>query len=287
MRCSRTARGHAGPARSPRCPTSATRFHRRRTSRRRCSAPGWTGTSCSARSPSTAGRALRGADVRLELDEDAARATARVDFDGLAAEELPLPGPGPLALPSGEGVSSASANQSLTTVFLARIARELYPDSRFVPRRAPRRPARACGFEDPSCASSPGRRSRVLRPERDGAWSSARAPRCATRPRCARCWTASRPTSRASSKGSQGLGATGLTSLLLVAPDAPLTPAAFALLAAGRRAQARRAADPSSSTRSAGSTRVPSRPGPRRLRADRRRVRRRLLRPTWRARSPR
>jgi hypothetical protein len=35
-------------------------------------------------------------------------------------------------------------------------------------------------------------------------------------------------------EGLQGLGSTGLTSLLFIAPDAPLTPAAFGLLAAVR-----------------------------------------------------
>ena len=180
---------------------------------------------------STAGRALRGADVRLALDQEAARATARVDFDGLAAEELLLPGPGPLALPPGEGVSSASANQSLTTVFLARLARELYPDSRFV-RRVERLEAReGLRFEDAVLRQFSGPSFSVLRPGRDGtlefgARSTLRDP-AAMRALLDRI----APDLPGILEGLQGLGTTGLTSLLLVAPDAPLTPAAFALLA--------------------------------------------------------
>ncbi len=106
--------------------------------------------------------------MRLQLDEDAAKATARVDFEGLGAEELPLPGPGPLALAPGEGVSSASADQSRTTVFLARLARELYPDSRFV-RRVERLEAReGLRFEDAVLRQFSGPSLSVLRPGRDG-----------------------------------------------------------------------------------------------------------------------
>jgi hypothetical protein len=181
---------------------------------------------------STAGRALRGAELRLRLDEEAARATARVDFEGLAAGELPLPGPAPLALPSGEGLASASADQSLTTVFLARLARELYPDSRFV-RRVERLEAReGLRFEDEVLRQFSGPSFSVLRPGRAGAIefgarSTLRDP-AAMRALLERI----APDLPGILEGLQGLGSTGLTSLLLVAPDAPLTPGAFGLLAA-------------------------------------------------------
>lgn len=181
---------------------------------------------------STAGRALRGAEVRLRLEDDAARAKARVDFEGLAADELPLPGPGPLELPAGEGVASASANQSLTTVFLARLARELYPDSRFV-RRVERLEAReGLRFESQVLQQFEGPSLTVLRPGRDGtvefgARSTLRDP-AAMRALLDRI----APDLPGILEGLQGLGNTGLTSLLLIAPDAPLTPSAFALLAA-------------------------------------------------------
>ncbi|MDA0164064.1 hypothetical protein OM076_27575 [Solirubrobacter ginsenosidimutans] len=180
---------------------------------------------------STAGRALRSTEVRLKLDQEAARATALMDFEGLADDELPLPGPGPLALPSGEGVSSASADQSRTTVFLARLARELYPDSRFV-RRVERLEAReGLKFEDAVLRQFSGPSFSVLRPGRDG--SVAFGARSTLRDPAAMRALLDRiaPDLPGILEGLQGLGATGLTSLLLVAPDAPLTPAAFALLA--------------------------------------------------------
>jgi len=181
---------------------------------------------------SSAGRALRGADLRLKLDEDALRASARVDFDGLGADELPLPGPGPLALPAGEGIASASANQSLTTVFLARLARELYPDSRFV-RRVERLEAReGLKFEDAVLRQFSGPSFSVLRPGRDGA--VAFGARSTVRDPAEMRALLDRIATDLPGilEGLQGLGSTGLTGLLLVAPDAPLTPSAFGLLAA-------------------------------------------------------
>jgi hypothetical protein len=181
-----------------------------------------------------AGRALRGAEARIRLERDAARASARVEFDGLAPEELPLSEPGPLALPPGEGIVSASANQSLTTVFLARLARELYPDSRFVRRVERLEQSEGLRFEDEVLRQFAGLSFTVLRPEgaddvEFGARSTLRDP-AAMRvllPRIA-------PELPGILEALQGLGSTGLTGLLFVAPDAPLTPAAFGLLAAVR-----------------------------------------------------
>ena len=66
-------------------------------------------------------------------------------------------------------MASASADQSLTTVFLARLARELYPDSRFV-RRVERLEAReGLRFEDEVLRQFSGPSFTVLRPGRDGA----------------------------------------------------------------------------------------------------------------------
>ena len=181
---------------------------------------------------STAGRALRGAELRLRLEDDAARANARVDFDGLAPDELPLPSSGPLALPSGEALASASADQSRTTVFLARLARELFPDSRFV-RRVERLEAQeGVRFEDEVLRQFAGPSFTVLRPSAEGdtafgARSTLRDPEAmrALLDRIA-------PALPGILEGLQGLGSTGLAGLLFVAPDAPLTPGAFRLLAA-------------------------------------------------------
>jgi hypothetical protein len=181
-----------------------------------------------------AGRALRGADAGVRLEEDAARADARVDFEGLAADELPLPEAGPLELPAGEGVVSGSANQNMTTVFLARLARELYPDSRFVRRAEALERGEGLRFEDEVLRQFAGPSFTVLRPDGPddvefGARSTLRDPTAMRRllPRIA-------PRLPGILEALQGLGSAGLTSLLVVAPDAPLTPAAFSLLAAIR-----------------------------------------------------
>lgn len=179
-----------------------------------------------------AGRALRGVEARLRVADDAARVSARVDFDGLAPEELPLPGPGPLELPPGEPLASASTDQSLTTVFLARLARELYPDSRFVRRVERLEQREGLRFEDEVLRQFSGPSVTVLRPGRDGevafgARSTLRDPG-AMRELLERI----APDLPGILEGLQGLGTTGLASLLFVAPDAPLTPSALGLLAA-------------------------------------------------------
>jgi hypothetical protein len=183
---------------------------------------------------SSAGRALRGAEARLRLEQDAAQASALVDFDGLAPDELPLAGPGPLALPPGEGIASASANQSLTTVFLARLARELYPDSRFVRRVERLERQEGLRFDDEVLRQFSGPSFTVLRPTARGdtefgARSTLRDP-AAMRELLAKI----APGLPGILEGLQGLGSFGLAGLLFVAPDAPLTPAAFGLLAAVR-----------------------------------------------------
>jgi hypothetical protein len=179
---------------------------------------------------SAPGRALRGGQARLRLDRAAGHASARVDFDGLPADQLPLPGPGELALPRGQGIASASANQSLTTVFLARLARELWPESRFVRRVERLERKQGVRFEDEVLRQFSGPSFTVTRPRRDGgadfaARSTLRDPAAMTRllPRLY-------PALPGILEGLQGLGNTGLTGLLLVAPDAPLVPGALLAL---------------------------------------------------------
>jgi hypothetical protein len=181
---------------------------------------------------STAGRAVRGAALRLRLEDDAARASARVDFEGLSPDELPLPASGPLALPSGEALASASADQSLTTVFLARFARELFPDSRFVRRVERLEEQEGVRFEDEVLRQFAGPSFTVLRPAADG--DTAFAARSTLRDPEAMRALLDRiaPALPGILEGLQGLGASGLAGLLFVAPDAPLTPGAFGLLAA-------------------------------------------------------
>ena len=182
----------------------------------------------------TAGAAVRGAEASLRLSDDAARADARVDFEGLADDELPLPPAGAIELPAGEAIVSGSANQNVTTVFLARLARELYPDSRFVSRVEALEQSEGLRFEDEVLRQFAGPSFTVTRPRgfqefEFGARSTLRDPAAMRRllPRIA-------PQLPSILEALQGLGSTGMTSLLFVAPDAPLTPAAFGLLAAIR-----------------------------------------------------
>jgi hypothetical protein len=178
-----------------------------------------------------AGTALRGAEARLRLEQDAARGSARFDFEGLPDEELPLPAAGDLALPAGEAVASASADQSYTTVFLARLARELWPDSRFVQRVEAYEQAAGVRFEDEVLRQFAGPSFSVLRRPSAGRPTfgarSTLADPAAMRERL----DSLAPALPRILEGLQGLGSTGLTGLLFVAPDAPLTPAAFGLLA--------------------------------------------------------
>ena len=87
-------------------------------------------------------------------------------------------------------------------------------------------------FEDEVLRQFAGPSFTVLRPgDGDGEVAFAARSTLATRRRCARSSTPSRRRCPGILEGLQGLGSTGLTGLLFVAPDAPLTPSAFALLA--------------------------------------------------------
>ncbi|MDQ6750122.1 MAG: hypothetical protein M3Z33_05135 [Actinomycetota bacterium] len=177
------------------------------------------------------GRALHAAELSLVLSDDAAHLDGRVDFTGLADNQLPLPPATPIELPRDAGIASASADQSRTTVFLARLVRQLYPRSRFIRRVKALERRERLRFEDAVLRQFTGPSQSVLRPTPSGetrfaARSSLRDPAEMRRllPRIA-------PRLPGILEGLQGLGQTGLSSLLLVAPDAPLTPNAFGLLA--------------------------------------------------------
>jgi hypothetical protein len=152
-----------------------------------------------------------------------------VDFGGLPDAELPLPPAGDLALASGEAIASGSADQSYTTAFLARLARELWPESRFVQRVEAYEAEAGVSFEDEVLRQFAGPSLSILRPgdPPEFAARSALADPDAMRARLASL----APALPGILEGLEGLGTTGLTGLLLVAPDAPLTPSAFALLA--------------------------------------------------------
>jgi hypothetical protein len=115
-------------------------------------------------------------------------------------------------------------------VFLARLARELWPDSRFVRRVERLERRQGLRFEDEVLRQFSGPSFTVTRPRRDGGVDF--AARSALRDPAAMAALLPRlyPALPGILEGLQGLGSTGLSGLLLVAPDAPLVPGALLAL---------------------------------------------------------
>ena len=168
------------------------------------------------------------AAVDLEDGELVARARVVTDGTRLEEDELPLGPAGELELPVANGVRGASLDQSRTTTFAAQVVRSLFADSDFIAAVEDTERDLGVRFEDevlrqfdcpsvsvfePGPGGSPGRfaaRSCV----RDPAAMRELLPKLAPRlPKILRTM--------------QGLGNEGLLGLLLVAPDAPLTPGAL------------------------------------------------------------
>jgi hypothetical protein len=168
-------------------------------------------------------RAVRAGAGAIRLDERGADLAATITTDGraLGDDDLPLAPAGELDLPSNELLTGASRDQSFTTTFLSRTARALFADSDFA--KAVERAERDMGveFEDEvlrqfSCPSMSqfdpverrfGARSCVKDPDRMRDLLpklSKHLPRILTT--------------------LQRLDTQGLVGLLLIAPDAPLTP---------------------------------------------------------------
>jgi hypothetical protein len=178
-------------------------------------------------------QALQSLAATLELESDAVVADLHVRTDpaGLTEADLPLEnGEEAPEVPDVEdALNGANRNQSRTTVFLAQLARKVYPNSRFV-REVERLEADlGISFEDevleqfngPSASiayesGAFGAVSDVADPERMRELLPEIAPRLP-------------PILR----GLEGLGNEALVALLLFAPDAPLVPGALPLLQDG------------------------------------------------------
>ena len=165
-------------------------------------------------------RSLAGA---MRLDEDGADLSGTVSTDAraLSDDDLPLAPAGDLDLPRNELITGASRDQSFTTTFLSRTARALFADSDFAAAVEAAERDLGVKFEDEvlrqfACPSMSqfqpadqrfGARSCVKDPERMRELLpklSEHLPRILTT--------------------MQRLDAQGLVGLLLIAPDAPLTP---------------------------------------------------------------
>jgi len=177
--------------------------------------------------------AIRGIATTVDIEEDKLSGAVRITTEAgeLTDEDVPLGPSGPVELPVKEdAVVGGSRNQSMTTAFATKLARSLFADSRFV--RAVESTESKLGidfeqeflrqfdcpsvsvFEGPetqefaarSCVSDPARMRRLL-------------PRLT--PELPRIITAL-----------QALESEGLLALLLIAPDAPLTPSFGGVLGA-------------------------------------------------------
>jgi hypothetical protein len=177
--------------------------------------------------------AVQSTSASVDIDEEGLRSALRIATDPgqLTAEDVPLGASGPIELPArDDAIVGASRNQSATTVFATKLARSLFADSQFV--RAVEATERKLDidfeqeflrqFDCPSVsvldATDTRRfaaRSCVQDPER----MRALLPRLA--PELPKILTAL-----------QRLEGEGLVALLLIAPDAPLTPSFGDLLAA-------------------------------------------------------
>lgn len=165
-------------------------------------------------------RSLAGA---IRLDEGGADLAGTVTTDprALSDDDLPLAPAGDLDLPENELITGASRDQSFTTTFLSRTARALFADSDFA--RAVERAERDLGvrFEDEvlrqfSCPSM----SQFQPPDRRfGARSCVEDPERMREmlPKLSRHLPRILATL-------ERLDTQGLVGLLLIAPDAPLTP---------------------------------------------------------------
>jgi hypothetical protein len=180
---------------------------------------------------SAAGRAFRGASGRIDVTKDALTAEGTLDFDGLSDEELPLGPPEDLSLPTGEAIASASANQQTTTVFLARLARELLPDSRFVTRVEAFERESGTRFEEEVLRGFAGPAATIMRLSGNGDTQFAARSTLRDPQRMRSLLPELAPALPGILEGLQGLRTAGLSALLFVAPDAPLTPAAMSILA--------------------------------------------------------
>jgi len=177
--------------------------------------------------------AIRGIAAAVDIDEDGLSGAVRIATDAgrLADEDVPLGPSGPVELPVKEdAVVGGSRNQSMTTAFATKVARSVFADSRFV--RAVESTERKLDidfeqeflrqFDCPSVSVFDGPESQEFAARscvRDPARMRRLLPRLT--PELPKIITAL-----------QALESEGLLALLLIAPDAPLTPSFGGVLGA-------------------------------------------------------
>jgi hypothetical protein len=172
------------------------------------------------------------AGLQVGGDDAAGRVKIATTGARLSPEELPVGPAGELALPKATGAAvGASRDQSRTTTFAAQVVRALYADSGFV--AAVERAERDLGasFEDEVLRQFDCPSVSVFDNE-DPAGPSFGARSCVRDPdRMRELLPELAPHLPSILTAMRGLGEEGLLGLLLVAPDAPLTPSALVDLA--------------------------------------------------------
>lgn len=175
-------------------------------------------------------KAVKSLAAAVGIDESGLEGVVHVQTDPakLSSADLPIGPAGRLELPDrDDAVVSGTRDQSVTTAFAARLARALFADSRFV--RAVEETERQLGirFEEEFLHQFGCPSVSVFEPgaQRFAARSCIRDPDRMRRllPRIA-------PRLPSIVRGLQSLDNEGLVALLLVAPDAPITPSLLGML---------------------------------------------------------
>lgn len=173
-------------------------------------------------------RALRRGSAALDVTGDEIKGKARLvtDREKLTERDLPVAPAGELELPDlDDAVGGGSRNQSYTTTFGARLTRALFPDSRFVKAVERAEKELDIQFEDEVLRQFNCPSVSIFEPGRDDEDERFGARSCVDDPeRMRELLPRLRPFLPDILTGLQGLGAEGLTALLLLAPDAPLVP---------------------------------------------------------------
>jgi hypothetical protein len=170
-------------------------------------------------------------DAALDVSEDEIEANAQVATTGspLSEEQLPLGPAGELSLPRSEGmIAGGSRDQSRITTFAASIVRSMFADSDFVAAVDDAERELGIRFEDEVLRQFNCPSVSLFEPDpnaRLGAAGRFQARSCVRDPERMRDLLPKlAPRLPGILRAMRGLGDEGLLGLLLVAPDAPLSP---------------------------------------------------------------
>ncbi|HYN50108.1 MAG TPA: hypothetical protein VES62_04215 [Thermoleophilaceae bacterium] len=168
------------------------------------------------------------AAVDLQDGELIARARVVTDAARLEEDELPLGPGGELELPVADGIRGASLDQSRTTTFAAQVVRSLFADSDFIAAVEATERDLGVRFEDEVLRQFDCPSVSVFEPGPAGSAGNFAARSCVRDPEAMReLLPKLAPRLPKILRTMEGLGSEGLLGLLLVAPDAPLTPGAL------------------------------------------------------------